>query len=81
MRPDFNFYLISDRHLAPKGAFGKPLEQALRAGLQAFQLREKDLPDKSLYAMALKARALTHRYGCKLIINSRWDIVSLNKRD
>lgn len=74
MRVDFNLYLISDRKIIPAKAFWARLEEALRGGLRAFQLREKDLPDGELHAMALKARALTRRYGCKLLINGRWDI-------
>ena len=71
---DFKLYLISDRKLFPRAMFWRLLEQALRAGVPAFQLREKDLCDGDLYAMAVKARALTRRYGRKLFINGRFDI-------
>ncbi len=70
----FTLYLISDRKLFSPEHFWRRLEQALRAGLPAFQLREKDLCDRDLYAMACRARELTRRYGCKLLINGRFDI-------
>ena len=70
----FSLYLISDRKLLSPAQFWRRLELALSAGLPAFQLREKDLCDRDLYAMAFKPRALTRRYGCKLLINGRFDI-------
>ncbi len=74
MTPDFRIYLISDRRCVPRGLIWNRLEKILRAGSCAFQLREKDLPDRRLYAMAIRARALTRRHGCRLLINGRWDI-------
>ena len=71
---DFRIYLISDRKIIPRSSFWKRLEAILKVGLPAFQLREKDLCDKELYAIARSARALTKRHGCKLLINGRWDI-------
>ena len=71
---DFHIYLISDRKIIPRSSFWTRLEIILKAGLPIVQLREKDLCDKELYAMAKKARVLTKRYGCKLLINGRWDI-------
>ncbi len=81
MRVDFNLYLISDRKIIAPEAFWRRLEVALREGLRAFQLREKDLCDRDLAAMAAKARALTRRYGCKLFINGRFDIAKAVEAD
>ncbi len=81
MRVDFNLYLISDRKIIAPDAFWPKLRQALRGGLRAFQLREKDLCDKDLVAMAAKGRALTRRYGCKLFINGRFDIAKAVEAD
>ena len=53
----------------------------MQAGLPALQWREKDLCDRDLYAMALEARALTRRYGCKLLINARFDIAKAANAD
>ena len=67
-------YLISDRNQT----LGRPLldilEEALDAGAGLIQLREKDLPARGLFELAVKARLLTRRFGAKLLINDRVDI-------
>ncbi|MGD9019835.1 MAG: thiamine phosphate synthase, partial [Desulfuromonadales bacterium] len=41
---DFNLYLITDRHQVPAGkTLPGVIEAALQGGVQAVQLREKDL--------------------------------------
>jgi len=71
---DFSLYLITDRHQTA----GKPLTDVVRAALQggvrAVQLREKDLNDDELYALAASLRSLTHEYCARLLINKRLDI-------
>jgi thiamine-phosphate pyrophosphorylase len=47
---------------------------ALRGGLQALQLREKDLTAGQMYELALELRQLTRDYSAKLLINDRIDI-------
>lgn len=72
---DFRLYLITDRKL-----FSEPLdmfravEEALRAGVMAVQLREKDLEIRPLLDMAYRMRELTGSYGAKLFINERVDV-------
>lgn len=83
---DFNLYLITDRkqiHPLPpfakggKGGFQDLLdviESALKGGVKAIQLREKDLSGKKLFELAKKLRILTKKYNAKLLINDRVDI-------
>jgi thiamine-phosphate pyrophosphorylase len=70
----FNLYLITDR----RGCAGRPLatvvEESLKGGVKALQLREKDLPGRDLYDAAQEMRELTLRYGAQLLINDRVDI-------
>lgn len=73
-RVDFNLYLITDRKQVPGGDLCAVVERALRGGVRAVQLREKDLPSGELYQLALKLKELTTRYGARLIINDRLDI-------
>jgi thiamine-phosphate pyrophosphorylase len=47
---------------------------ALRGGLRAVQLREKDLASCQLFELAGEMRAVTREYGAKLLINDRVDI-------
>jgi len=72
---NFKLYLITDRKLFVSGdAMLKAIEKALRGGLKAVQLREKDLATRELLGLAYRMRALTAAYGAKLFINDRVDI-------
>lgn len=71
---DFNLYLITDR----RGCCGRDIalvvEESLKGGVKAVQLREKDLSSRDLYELALVMRKLTLRYNAGLFINDRVDI-------
>ncbi len=71
---DFTLYLISDRKQVPDGNLRAAVEGALRGGVRAVQLREKDLSGRELHELACRLRELTSRYGARLIINERLDI-------
>jgi thiamine-phosphate pyrophosphorylase len=73
-RMDFSLYLITDRKQASGGNLCAAVEAALRGGVRAVQLREKDLASRELYDLACRMRELTTRYGAKLLINDRLDI-------
>lgn len=67
--------MITDRKLfADTHSFFSGVEEALKAGLKAVQLREKDLATRDLLEMAYRMRDLTMRYNAKLFINDRADI-------
>lgn len=68
-------YLIGDRKLFPnEESFLNAVDLALKAGVKAFQLREKDLTAKELYYLAKKMREITKRNDAILFINDRIDI-------
>ena len=71
---DFNFYLITDRRNTGGRGLCDVVEEALRAGVRAVQLREKDLSSRELYELAFEMRKLTGRYDARLLINDRVDI-------
>ena len=71
---DFNLYLITGRAETLGRNLEFVVEEALRGGVRAVQLREKGLATKELYETAYELRRLTSRYGAKLIINDRLDI-------
>jgi thiamine-phosphate pyrophosphorylase len=73
-RVDFNLYLITDRKQVVGGTLCEAVEAALRGGVRAVQLREKDLSSRELFDLACELRPLTSRYGAKLLINDRLDI-------
>ena len=72
---NFKLYLITDRKLfSDNSSLFTAVEEALRVGLKAVQLREKDLGTRELLDMAYRMRELTRAYKAKLFINDRVDI-------
>ncbi|GLI54190.1 thiamine phosphate synthase [Thermodesulfovibrio yellowstonii] len=72
---NFKLYLIGDRKLfSDEEAFLSAVDRALKAGVKAFQLREKDLTAKQYYYLAKKLREITKRNDAMLFINDRIDI-------
>jgi len=79
---DFNLYLITDRLNLPGGTtLPGQVEAALRGGVKAVQLREKDLSPTELLPLAQEIRDLTVRYGVKLFINSCIETVQAVQAD
>jgi thiamine-phosphate pyrophosphorylase len=72
--PELSLYLITDRHQTLGRNLLTVLEEAIRGGVRAVQLREKDLSAKELYALAQEVRKLTEVNGVKLFINDRVDV-------
>jgi thiamine-phosphate pyrophosphorylase len=78
---DFSLYLITDRKQVEGGDLCAAVELALRGGVGAVQLREKDLSGRELYELACLLREVTARYGAKLLINERVDIALASGAD
>lgn len=73
MLPDWSLYLITDRHQAGAGGLSGAVADALRGGVRVLQLREKDLPVRSLIELGASLKALTAPVGARLLINGRVD--------
>jgi thiamine-phosphate pyrophosphorylase len=71
---DFSLYLITDRMQTAGRSLPAVVADALRGGLRAVQLREKDLASGQLLELAFELRQLTREYGAKLLINDRIDV-------
>lgn len=72
---DFDLYLITDRRSLPAGHdLLATVRAALRGGVRAVQLREKDLSAAELYPLARELRQLTREFSAKLLINDRVDL-------
>lgn len=76
---DFNFYLITNRMKCENLLY--TVEEALKGGVRAVQLREKDLTGDDLLSLAVELRELTNKYDAKLLINSRIDIALASNAD
>jgi thiamine-phosphate pyrophosphorylase len=80
----FQLYLITDRRVVKGGDLVAACEAALSAASPrtvALQLREKDLPARELYELALRLREICTRAGALLIVNDRVDVAIAAKAD
>jgi thiamine-phosphate pyrophosphorylase len=72
---DFKLYLITDRKLITQySSLVTAVHQALKGGVKAVQLREKNLETLALLKMAVKIRDLTMQFNASFFINDRFDI-------
>lgn len=78
---DFSLYLITDRRQPPGGDLVGAVHAALRGGVRAVQLREKDLSARELLPLARELRELTRTFGAKLLINDRIDVALATEAD
>jgi thiamine-phosphate pyrophosphorylase len=60
--------LVTDRTLAPAGALPALVDRAVDGGVDAVQLREKDLPERDLVALGRELRDVT-RGRALLVVN------------
>lgn len=74
------FMLITNRQLC-KPPMVEVVKQALKGGVQAVQLREKDMPTKELFALAKDLRAATAEAKALFIVNDRVDIALAAEAD
>ena len=81
VRVNFKLYLITDRKVVKNGDLVSACEESLAAARQiaapgtvALQLREKDLPARELYQLALRLREICSRNGAPFIVNDRVDV-------
>lgn len=65
--------LVTDSRMM-QPSFEAALEAALRAGARLVQLREKTVPPRDVFELALRAQRLCEKYGAQLLVNSRADI-------
>lgn len=69
---DFRLYLITDRKLTEDLFW--VVEEALKAGVKALQVREKDLSSRELVNLSERLYEIARRYKAMVFINDRIDI-------
>ena len=67
-------YLVTDRGICGSRSLDEVVRDAVRGGVQAVQLREKDLPIPEVIAAGRALRCLLAPLGVPLIINDRVDV-------
>ncbi|MFB3892862.1 MAG: thiamine phosphate synthase [Phycisphaerae bacterium] len=73
---DVRLYALISSGLC-KGSVREIARAAIAGGADAIQLREKEVPDAQLLALAAELRELTDEMGRMLIINDRADVASI----
>jgi thiamine-phosphate pyrophosphorylase len=71
---EFSLYLVTDRHQTGGRPLRDVVQAALRAGVRAVQIREKDLPTGSLLALARDLAELAKTYDARVLVNDRADV-------
>jgi len=69
----FKLMLITDRRRSSR-PLTDTVRMALAGGVDAVQLRERDLSARELYDLAAKLREITREAGAALIVNQRLDV-------
>jgi thiamine-phosphate pyrophosphorylase len=67
-------YAITDRKLHPRGDLLEQASSLMRGGADWLQLREKDLPDLTLFQAVKMLSSEARRLGVTLLLNGRPDI-------
>jgi thiamine-phosphate pyrophosphorylase len=73
-------YFLATQALSPR-PLEAAVEEAVRAGVDIVQMREKDLPDRELLRLGRVLREITARQGALFIVNDRPDIALLVHAD
>ncbi|MDH4300971.1 MAG: thiamine phosphate synthase [Betaproteobacteria bacterium] len=71
---DFRLLLVTDRHQIHGRSLVTVLSHAIQAGVQAIQLRERDLSTGELLALVGDIQGVARPGGVSLIINDRVDL-------
>lgn len=81
MSVGFKICLVTDRRLLGGASLETAIEKALAGGVDAVQLREKDLGGLELYELAQHIRAMTARHGALFLVNDRIDVALASGAD
>ncbi|GKS65006.1 thiamine-phosphate synthase [Nitrospira sp.] len=71
---NFRLLLVTDRHQVRGRALSTVLRHAGEAGVQAIQLRERDLSTRELLSLAREIQSMTASSSVSLIMNDRVDL-------
>jgi thiamine-phosphate pyrophosphorylase len=74
MLSPFRLCYITDRHALEPRPLLPLIEEAVQAGIDLIQLREKDLPTRELLQLAASAVAAAKGSGTRIVVNDRLDI-------
>jgi len=71
---DFSLYLVTDRILSQPRTVEEVVRMAVKGGVTAVQLREKDISTKEFVTTARRIKEILQPFNVPLIINDRIDV-------
>src|SRR6266545_3149952 len=71
----FRLLLVTDRHQTQGRPLPIVIQQAVKGGVPAIQVRERDLSTSGLLSLVQEIRAITAPQRVSLIVNDRVDLV------
>jgi len=74
LKPDLSLYLVTDPALCGKRGILATVEAAVKGGITAVQLRDKDAPACEISELALALMEILKVHGIPLLINDRLDV-------
>ncbi len=74
MSANFHLCYITDRRSLASESIERRIHSAIEAGIDAVQIREKDLPARTLLALAGAAAERARGSRCRIIVNDRLDV-------
>lgn len=81
MTLDLSLYVVTDVKVSRGLGHVESARRALKGGADVIQLRDKHLPSRELYDLAVEMTQLAHGYGALLIVNDRLDIAIASGAD
>ena len=72
---NFRLLLVTDRHQTQGRSLQTVLQHAVKGGVPAIQLRERDLSTPKLLSLTREIQAIIAPYGVQVIMNDRIDLV------
>ncbi|MCL2116080.1 MAG: thiamine phosphate synthase [Methanobrevibacter sp.] len=71
---DYSLYLVTNSYNKTNEEFLKIVEESILGGVTIVQIREKAIPTKDFYNLAIDVKKITDNYDVPLIVNDRVDV-------
>lgn len=71
---DYTLYLVTISNNKSKEQFLKIVEESILGGVTIVQIREKEIPTRDFYNLAIETKKITDQYDVPLIVNDRIDV-------